>query len=127
MRSYELMFIVVPTASEEEVDKVVAQLEGVIKSDQQGTVEVEKLGKKKLAYRIGKFEEGVYVLLKMSASGALVKELERRMKVTDTVLRYVTVRVDERFKRVDKIKANRLSRAQRKAPAGSQDAAGSTI
>lgn len=127
MRRYELMFIVVPTAAEEEIDKVVAQLEGVIKSDQQGTVEVEKLGKKKLAYRIGKFEEGIYILLKMSASGALVKELERRLKVTDTVMRYVTVRVDEKFKRVEKVKAQRLSRAKRKAPAASQEATGSAI
>jgi small subunit ribosomal protein S6 len=127
MRSYELMFLMVPTAAEEEIDKIVAQLEGVIKSDTSSVLEVEKLGKRKLAYHIGKYEEGIYVLLKMSTSGALVKELERRLKVADTVLRYVTVRVDVKMKRVDKIKADRLNRAQRKSPGVQPEAANPAI
>ena len=90
----------VPTVTEEEVDKVVSQLEGVIKADQGELSEVEKMGKRNLAYRIGKFGEGFYVLLKLKAKGSLVKELERRLKVTDTVLRHISVRTDERIERV---------------------------
>jgi len=127
MRSYELMFIMVPTASEEEMDKVIQPLEGVIKADQGEVEEVEKIGKRTLAYRIGKFTEGNYVLIKCKAKGSLVKELERRLKVTDSVLRYITVRMDVIQKRVEKDKAERLKRAQRKTRGAQPEAAGSVL
>ncbi len=127
MRSYELMYIMVPTVIEEEVDKVVSQLEGAIKADQGELSEIEKMGKRNLAYRIGKFSEGFYVLLKLKAKGSLVKELERRLKVTDTVLRHISVRVDEKLKSFEKSKARRLKKAQRKAPGIQPEAATSAL
>jgi|WetSurMetagenome_2_1015567.scaffolds.fasta_scaffold61914_3 small subunit ribosomal protein S6 len=127
MRSYELMFFMVPTVTEEEVDKVVSQLEGVIKADQGELSEVEKMGKKNLAYRIGKFGEGYYVLLKLKAKGSLVKELERRLKVMDTVLRHISVRTDERMKGFEKAKVRRAKKAQRKSPGIQPGTAGSAL
>jgi small subunit ribosomal protein S6 len=123
MRSYELMFVVVPTATDEELDKLVAQLETVVKSSNGEILSVERLGKKKLAYRIGKYDEGVYVLFSVKASGELVKEFERRLKVADAVLRYVSVRVDESQKRVEKVKTARLKKARKKSSGVQPDVA----
>lgn len=116
MRSYELMFVVVPTATDEELDKLTVQLEGVVKSANGEILSIERMGKRKLAYRIKKYDEGVYVLFNVKASGELVKEFERRLKVADTVLRYVTVRVDETQRRVEKVKSARLKKARKKSP-----------
>lgn len=116
MRSYELMFIVIPTITDEDLDKLIAQMEGGVKATGGEVQSVDRLGKKKLAYRISRFEEGHYVLFNIRGNGEMVKELERRLKVTDSVLRYVTVRVDEALKRVDKVKAARLKRARRRSP-----------
>jgi small subunit ribosomal protein S6 len=127
MRSYELMYIMVPTVTEEEVDKVVSQLESVIKADQGELSEIEKMGKRNLAYRIGKFNEGFYVLLKLKAKGSLVKELERRLKVTDSVLRHISVRTDEKLKSYEKSKVRRLKKAQRKSPGIQPEAATSAL
>jgi len=115
MKTYEVMFIVVPNAADEEIDKVIGNLETAVKGAQGEVVSVDKIGKRKLAYRIGKFEEGYYVLLNIKAAGELVKELERRLRVTDSVLRYITVRVDQALKRVEKIKAARLKKLRKKS------------
>jgi small subunit ribosomal protein S6 len=123
MRSYELMFVVVPTATDEELDKLIVQLETVVKSSNGEILSVERVGKKKLAYRIGKYDEGIYVLFCVKASGDLIKEFERRLKVTDAVLRYVSVRVDESQKRVEKVKTARLKKARKKSSGVQPDAA----
>lgn len=123
MRSYELMFVVVPTATDEELDKLIGQLEAVVKSSNGEILSVERVGKKKLAYRIGKYDEGLYVLFSVKASGELVKEFERRLKVSDAVLRYVSVRVDESQKRVEKVKTARLKKARKKSSGVQPDAA----
>ena len=86
-----------------------------VKSMHGEVVSVEKIGKRKLAYRIGKFEEGFYVLFNIKANGEVVKEFERRLKVIDSVIRYITVRVDKALKRVEKIKAIRLKKVRRKS------------
>ena len=119
MKTYEVMFIVVPNAADEEIDRINGQMEAVVNGMQGEVVNVEKMGKRKLAYRIGKFEEGYYVLFNIKATGEVVKEFERRLKVTDSVLRYISVRVDKALKRVDKIKAARLKKLRKKSP-GSQ-------
>ena len=119
MKTYEVMFIVVPNAADEEIDRIIGQMEAVVKGAQGEVVSVEKIGKKRLAYRIGKFDEGYYVLFNVQATGEVVKEFERRLKVTDSVLRYITVRVDQALKRVEKIKAARLKKLRKKS-AGSQ-------
>jgi small subunit ribosomal protein S6 len=114
MRNYEIMFILKPNATEEEMDKLISQMEAVVTSHKGEIVGVEKIGKKKLAYRILKFEEGFYLLFRLNADGECVKEFERRLRVMDLVIRYITVRVDEALKRVDKIKAARLKKVRKK-------------
>lgn len=119
MRIYEELFIVKPDAAEEEVDQVVEQIRQAITS-QGGTVDkVDKWGVRKLAYRVQKHHEGYYVLLQFSAQPQTVKEVERRLRVLDAVLKFLTVRIDEKLKRVEKRKKRREKRAARKpAPAG---------
>jgi small subunit ribosomal protein S6 len=114
MRNYEIMFILKPNATEEELDKLISQMEAVVTSHKGEIVGVEKIGRKKLAYRILKFEEGFYLLFRLNADGECVKEFERRLRVMDLVIRYITVRVDEALKRVDKIKAARLKKVRKK-------------
>jgi small subunit ribosomal protein S6 len=127
MKTYEVMFIVVPSAADEEIDKINAQMEAIVKGMQGEVVSVEKIGKRKLAYRIGKFEEGYYVLFNIKATGEAVKEFERRLRVTDSVLRYISVRVDKALKRVDKIKAARLKKLRKKSPGSQPEAAAPAI
>jgi len=119
MRTYEMMFIVAPNAPDDETDRIVSQMEGVVRAAQGELLNVERIGKRKLAYPIGKFEEGNYILFNLKGNGDLVREFERRLKVTDTVIRFVTVRVDEKLKRVEKIKSAR-SKKLRRNPADAQ-------
>ncbi len=114
MRIYEALFIVKPDAPEEELDQFVEQMRGVITSSG-GTVDkVEKWGKRRLAYRVLKYREGSYVLLQFTADAQSVKEFERRLRVADMVIKFITVRIDETLKRLDKRKKEREKRAARK-------------
>jgi ribosomal protein S6 len=95
MRKYEIMFVVRPDIPEEEVAKLITQMEGVA-TGSGGTVEkVEKMGRRRLAYRVARQREGFYVLFVIDGSGDMVKEFERRLKVADPVIKFMTVRVDE--------------------------------
>jgi small subunit ribosomal protein S6 len=117
MRIYEELFIVRPDATDEEVDPLVDQLKGVI-SHAGGTVDkTEKWGFRKLAYRVLKYNEGQYILLQFSAGPEAVKEIERRLRVTDLVMKFLTVRIDEKLKRIEKRKKAREKRAARRPPA----------
>src|SRR5436190_15098159 len=111
-RTYELMFIVRPDMPEEEQDKLVSTLESAITSSGGAMKKVERMGKRRLAYTVRRFFEGVYILLTFEGSGGLVHELERRLRVTEQVIKFLTVRVDEEQKRLDKIK--KLRDAKRK-------------
>ncbi len=109
-RLYEVMFIVRPDVVDEEVDKLIAGFTtsvtnggGVVKS-------VEKMGKRKLAYIVRKFADGNYVLMTIEAGGPVVLELERRLRVSEPVIKFITVRMDEEEKRLAKIKSLRASR-----------------
>jgi small subunit ribosomal protein S6 len=116
MRVYEELFIVKPDAPEEEVDGFVEQVKQIITSGK-GTVDkVDKWGVRKLAYRVQKYNEGLYILVQFSSSPELVKEVERRMRVADLVIKFITVRVDERLKKVEKRKKARDKRAARRPP-----------
>ena len=109
-RIYELMFIVRPDMTDEDLDKLVSTL-GTAVTTSNGTVKsVEKMGKRRLAYTVRKFHEGVYVLLTVEGGGAVMHELERRLRVTEPVIKFLTVRIDEEQKRLDKIKAIRDAR-----------------
>jgi small subunit ribosomal protein S6 len=114
-RTYELMFIVRPDMAEEDLDKLISTLETVV-STSGGTVKsVERMGKRRLAYTVRRFHDGVYVLLTVEGSGGLVHELERRLRVTEPVIKFLSVRIDEEQKRLAKIKA--IRDARKKAPA----------
>src|SRR5438105_4646020 len=102
MRVYEELFIIKPDAPEEEVDAYIGQLKDLI-TNGKGTIEkADKWGTRKLAYRIQKFNEGIYVLLQFSSLPELVTEVERRMRVTDMVIKYQTIRIDEKVKKIEK-------------------------
>jgi len=116
MRVYEELFIVKPDAPEEEVDAYIGQLKDLI-TNGKGTVEkADKWGNRKLAYRVQKYNEGIYVLIQFSSSPELVKEIELRMRVTDMVIKFITVRIDEKTKKIEKRKKQRDKRAARRPP-----------
>ena len=111
MRKYEIIFIVKPDSSEEEADKLITQMEGVVTGAGGQVEKVERMGRRKLAYRVGRYREGFYVLFVVGGNGDMVKEFERRLKVTDAVIKYLTVRVDEELKRAAKWKEIRAKQA----------------
>jgi len=113
-RNYELMFIVRPDMVEEELNKLVSTLESSVTSAS-GTAKTEVWGKRRLAYRVGKFNDGIFVLMMIEAAGAVVHEVERRLRVTEPVIKFLSVRTDEELKRLDKIK--KLRDAKKKVSA----------
>ncbi len=121
-RLYDLIFICMPATPEEEITKLIGVLEQAV-NDRGGKLEkTEKWGTRKMAYRVSKQREGYYVYMALrSAQGELIKELERRLRVSDPVIKYMTVRLDEEIKRQQKLVARRDRRAKRrprKAAAG---------
>src|SRR6266436_4880868 len=118
MRVYEELFIVKPDTVEEEVDGFVEQIQHVI-TNGKGTIDkTDKWGVRKLAYRVQKYSEGLYVLIQFSSTPDLVKEVERRLRVSDAVIKFITVRIDEKQKKIAKRKKARDKRAARRpAPA----------
>jgi len=109
-RLYEVMFIVRPDAVEEDVDKLIAGFSTTVTNGGGVVKTVEKMGRRKLAYMVRKFNDGNYVLLTVEADGAGVLELERRLRVTEPVIKFITVRIDEEEKRLAKVKALRGTR-----------------
>lgn len=113
-RQYEVVFIVDPT-----VDEEVARLTDGFKQivvDQGGVVtKAETMGKRQLAYEILHQKEGTFVLMEIEGSGSEIAELERRMRVNDRILRYLTVRVDEDRRRAEKLKDRRARKAAKKS------------
>jgi len=114
MRNYEIIFIVRPDATEEDVEKLIAQMDGVVTGTGGKVEKVERLGRRRLAYRVAKQREGIYVLFRVQGSGDTVKEFERRLKVIDTVIKYMTVRIDEDLERAEKFKALRTKQESKK-------------
>jgi small subunit ribosomal protein S6 len=109
-RLYEVMFIVRPDAAEEDVDKLIAGFATTV-TNGGGTIKTtEKMGRRKLAYTVRKFNDGNYILLTVEANGVVVAELERRLRVSEPVIKFITVRIDEEEKRLAKIKAIRGTR-----------------
>jgi len=106
-RLYEVMFIVRPDVVEEEVDKLIAGFTANVTNGGGVVKTVEKMGRRKLAYMVRKFNDGNYILLTVEAGGPVVLELERRLRVTEPVIKFITVRIDEEEKRLAKVKALR--------------------
>jgi len=109
-RLYEVMFIVRPDVAEEEVDKLIAGFTTSVTNGGGVVKNVEKMGRRKLAYTVRKCADGNYVLFTVEASGAVVTELERRLRVSEPVIKFISVRIDEEEKRLAKVKALRASR-----------------
>lgn len=122
LRTYEVMFIAPPNSGEDDLRKLTTQLETVV-SDLGGKVaRIDNLGRRRLAYPINKFDEGVYTLLNIEGSGAEIAEVERRLRVSDLVIRHITVRTDEELQRAEKLKATRKVPAAGRAAAAGADA-----
>lgn len=117
-RIYEELFILRPDITEEETGAVIEQLRGIITQAGGSIDKEERWGVRKLAYRIEKKAEGFYVLLQFTAPASAVREVERRLRVNDAVMKYLTVRIDEKLKWLEKRRKEREKRAARKpAPA----------
>jgi small subunit ribosomal protein S6 len=114
-RQYDLIFICRPDTPEPDIDKLISTLEHAVAEKGSKIEKTEKWGRKRMAYRVRKLQEGFYVYMVIRSShGELVKELERRLKVSDPVIKYLTVRLDEELKRQDKLKRIRERRAARR-------------
>ena len=123
-RVYEILFIADPNLGEPEVDALAAQVQGFIEKEGGRIQKLEKWGKKRLAYAVGKHREGSYVLIVAEGGSALVKEVERRIRVTDGIIRFITVRVDEELRRAEGRRARRAAdEAKRKSRPSARPAA----
>lgn len=121
MTKYELIFIVRPDIAEDEVDKLVAQMEGIVTGAGGQIEKIEKMGRRRLAYRVQRHREGFYVLFAFEGTGDTVHEFERRLKVADPVIKFLTVRMDEDLKRGRKFQAQ-AARREAKKPHNKQTA-----
>ncbi len=117
-RQYEVVFIVDPGADEAEVTRLTENHKQII-TDQGGTVtKEESWGKRPLAYEIMHHTDGNFVLLEIEGTGREIAELERRMRVNDRIIRYLTVRVDEDRRRAEKFKQRRARKAEKRPSSG---------
>jgi small subunit ribosomal protein S6 len=113
-RQYELVYILPPDTTEQQVTELHEQVEAVV-SRMHGTIEkTENWGRKRLAYEIARHKEGVYVLEVINGSGELMKELDRRLKVLDLVIRHTVVRVDREKKVVERTRTKRTTESERR-------------
>jgi small subunit ribosomal protein S6 len=113
-RTYEIVFIVDPGADDAEVMKLSEAIQKII-TDQGGVItKIDMMGRRQLAYEINHQKEGSYVLLEVEGSGAEIAELERRMRVNDRILRYMTIRVDLDRRRAQKFKDRRARKAAKR-------------
>lgn len=117
-RSYEIVFIIDPEAEDAEVMRLTEAAQKIITDQGGNIVKTEMMGKRHLAYEINHKRDGIYVLLEVEGSGREIAEFERRMRVNDRVLRYMTVRVDEYRRRAQKLKDRRARKAERRPTAG---------
>jgi small subunit ribosomal protein S6 len=113
-RQYELLYILPPDSTEQQVAELHEQIASVV-SRLNGQIEkTDNWGRRRLAYEIGPHKEGVYVLELINGSGDLMKELDRRLRVLDQVIRHIVVRVDEEKKVVDRTRTKRQSESERR-------------
>jgi small subunit ribosomal protein S6 len=114
-RTYEIMFIVRPDVEEAELDKLIEGFSANVTNGGGEIKSVEKMGRRRLAYTVRKFNDGFYVLLNVAAAGSLISEVERRLRVSEQVIKFITVRMDEEEKRLAKVKAIRDTKVKRSA------------
>jgi len=114
-RKYEVMYILRPDIAEEEIEKMTASLEATVTKGGGVVISSEKMGARKLAYTVRKFNDGLYMLMTITAGGDLIAEVERRLRVTEQVIKFITVRMDEEEKRLAKIRKIRSTRVKQSA------------
>jgi small subunit ribosomal protein S6 len=113
-RRYELVYVVSPDATEEQVTDLHAQVDAIVQR-MGGQIEKTDLwGRRRLAYEIGRHKEGIYVLEVILGGGDLMKEIDRRLKVTDLVIRHLVVRVDEEQAVVERTRSRRTATTRRR-------------
>ena len=122
MRVYEVLFIIAPNTEESDIESLVAQMSDVVTNQGAQVAKVDRMGRRRLAYPIQKFNEGHYVVLTVEGTGSEIAEVERRMRVTDAIIRYLTIRIDEDLKRADKFRARRSARTTARSPRRGRDA-----
>lgn len=126
-RVYEVMYIVTPDAADDDVAKLNESLQGIITTQGGNIVRVDDMGRRRMAYEINRKKEGYYVLFEIEGSGREIAELERRMRVNDLIMRYLTVRVDEDRKSAEKVRSKREKRrSARSAFRGGSSPSGET-
>ena len=113
-RQYELVYIVTPEATEQEVADLHTQIEQIVQRYTGTFDKTENWGRRKLAYEIGKHREGTYVVETITGSGELMKEIDRRLRVIDQVIRHLVVRVDEELRVADRTRTARQSMSARR-------------
>ena len=117
MRRYEVVFILVPTMADDEVQQTLEVFKDAAQEKGAQILNVEEWGRRRLAYPIKNHKEGIFTLLTLEESAAVaVTELERRFKVSDAVIRFLSVRVDQDLKRAEKFKVRRELKKQRRPP-----------
>ena len=113
-RQYELVYILPPDSTEQQISDLHSQIEGVVSRMRGHIDKTDNWGRKRLAYEIGHHKEGIYVLEVINGTGELMKELDRRLKVIDQVVRHMIVRVDEEKKVIDRTRTKRQSESERR-------------
>ena len=125
-RIYEVVFIINPEAGDDEVMRLNEGVQKIITSQGGIITKTEIMGRRQLAYEINHKKDGTYVLLEVEGSGAEIAELERRMRVNDQILRYMTIRVDEARRRADKLKDRRARKAAKQPGSKKKQSASSS-
>jgi len=116
LRTYEIAYIVAPNTADDDLSKLNSQIEQIIASRGGKITKIDNWGRRKLAYRIRKFDEGIYTFVYVEGAGQEIAEVERRLRVTDFVIRHLTVRTDEALKRAEKLKAKRKGSIAPRSP-----------
>src|ERR1039458_2429160 len=122
-RKYEVMFILRPDTAEEDLDRLLQTMETNVAATGGKVTGFERMGKRRLAYTVKKFQEGIYILALVEGPGSVLKELERRLRVQELVIKFITVRTDEEEKRLAKVKKLRGSRLRGQGAQGQAAAA----
>ena len=113
-RKYELVYVVSPDATDDQVTEVHTQVESIVQRMNGQLEKTDNWGRRKLAYEIGRHKEGTYVLEVINGDGELMKEIDRRLKVTDLVIRHLVVRVDQEQAVVDRTRNERTETTRRR-------------
>lgn len=113
-RSYELVYLVSPDATDDQVTDLHGQVDAIVQRMGGQIQKTDNWGRRKLAYEIGRHKEGTYVLEVISGTGELMKEIDRRLKVTDLIIRHLIVRTDEDQAVIDRARAKRTETSRRR-------------